>query len=148
MDKVIRGLIAGITGGIIMNVWDFISHYILKFHDHLYLDWAATITYGHEPTNLAEYLFSLLAQIGWSGFLGLLFVMFIPYANSKQYLIVGAFMGFLTSFIIFSVPQIFKISGLMNLSTNTVISHSIGAIMWGFIVALSIQQFKQNVTSL
>ncbi|MCW3489227.1 hypothetical protein [Dethiobacter alkaliphilus] len=148
MDRVVRGLIAGIAGGLIMNVWDFISKYILDFHDHLYLDWAATIIYGHPPVNLAEFIFSLLAQIAWSGFLGLLFVMLMPYADSKNYLIVGGFMGFLASFLIFSIPQIFKIPGLMNLSTTTVISHSIGAIIWGYVVAQTMQLLKLKFTAI
>ena len=49
MDRVMKGVIAGVLGGIVMNIWSFISVYILKFSNLLYLDWLSVMLYGHKP---------------------------------------------------------------------------------------------------
>lgn len=43
MDRFYRGVIAGTVGGIIMNIWDLFSYYVLDFADLRYLDWAAVL---------------------------------------------------------------------------------------------------------
>lgn len=136
MDRFVRGLIAGTLGAVIMNIWDFTSFYILKFSTVLYLDWASIVIYGNKPVNSIEYVFSLFSQIAWSGLLGVIFAFLIPHITSGFYLIKGAFYGFITSFIIFSVPILFKFTNLANLSTTTAISHALGATLWGIITAL------------
>jgi len=142
MDRIIRGLIAGTIGGVIMNIWDFISYYILKLQNHLYLDWASTLIYGHKPTNLLEYIFSLISQISWSGFLGIFFVFLIPFENSRRYLIICAFFGFIISFMLYAIPQLFKVPVLISVSTTTPVSHSIGATIWGLVLAQTLLRLK------
>jgi len=135
MDRSIRGLLAGVAGAIIMNIWDFVSFYILKFSNLLYLDWAAIMIYGDKPANTLEYYFSLLTQIGWSGFLGIIFAFSIPYITSRNFLIKGGFYGFISTFIIYAIPVLFKIPHLKDISSTTAISHSIGATAWGIVTA-------------
>ncbi len=131
MDRIIKGLIAGTLGAFVMNIWDFFSFYVLRFHDHLYLEWASVLVYGHKPENLLEYIFSLIAQTSWAGLLGVIFASLIPYAVSKQYLIIGAFYGHILTFILFAISQLFKVPGLTDFDTTTAISHSMGAVVWG-----------------
>lgn len=146
MDRFTRGLIAGIISSIIMNVWDFISFYLLKFSNLLYLDWASIMIYGDKPANLSEYMFSLITQIAWSSLLAIFFTFLIPHITSKNYLIKGAFYGFIISFIIYSVPVLYKIHYLQNVSTNTAISHAIGSTLWGVVLALMLRWLDITLT--
>jgi len=135
LDRLIRGLMAGIAGGIVMNVLDFASYYIFQFSNLLLLDWASIVTYGHRPLNLTEYIFSLINQLGWAGFLGVIFAFVVPYRGSKYLLFKGAVYGFIACFFITAAPIFFQLPYLKELSTNTAISHRITSIIWGIVVA-------------
>ncbi len=144
MERYIRGITAGIIAAILMIVWDFLSFYILQFHDHLYLNWASVLIYGRLPDNTAEYIFCFITKIAWAGFLGLLFALAVPFEKSRRYLVLGAFYGYIINFIHFSISHLFQVPGLTDFSNATFIAHSIGATGWGFLLALIITYQKRS----
>ncbi|SFG69578.1 hypothetical protein SAMN05660649_02393 [Desulfotomaculum arcticum] len=135
MDRTFRGAIAGIIGGIIMDVWDLISYHFLQIGSFRYLDWAAMMIYGEPPENIYETIVSLITQVLWAGFLGIIFSFILIKITSRGYLIKGALYGFIASFIIFAIPVLFKVPHLDQTGPNTQISHFIGAIIYGVTTA-------------
>ena len=138
MDRTFRGIIAGIAGGISMQVWDLFSYYFLKFGTFRYLDWAAMMLYGEPPENFYETIVSLATQIIWAGFLGTFFAFVIPKISTRGYLLKGAFYGFITFFIIYAIPVLFQVPHLKITGPNTQFTHLIGSLIYGTITALTL----------
>lgn len=147
MDRTFRGAIAGIAGGILMDVWDLFSHYYLHFGSFRYLDWAAMMIYGEPPENIYETIVSLITQVLWAGFLGIIFSFLILKITSRGYLIKGAFYGFMVCFIIFSIPVLLRVPHLYQTGPNTQFAHVIGAVIYGITTAAVLHQLdnKQRV---
>lgn len=135
MDRVMKGVIAGVLGGIVMNIWSFISVYILKFSNLLYLDWLSVMLYGHKPENSLEFFFSLFMQIVWSTLLAVIFAYLILLVTSKNHLIKGVSYGIIMFLFHHAVAIMFKIPHLQNISSTTTVSESIGAAMWGLVLS-------------
>lgn len=135
MDRFMRGLVSGIVGGVVMNIWSLTSYHILHFTERRFLDWASVLMYGHLPSNLKETAFALVAQILWAGFLGILYAYLIPVVTSRGYLIKGAFWGFITGFLIYASAILLNMPYFSRISVDTVISQMVGGVIWGLTLA-------------
>ena len=83
MDRTIRGLIAGIIAGIAMNIWS-LTAFAIQLKDIRILDWASVYALGRLPQNMLEEIFSLIIQLMFSGFLGIIFALIIPYLGFAE----------------------------------------------------------------
>lgn len=135
MDRFYRGLLAGIIGGVAMNVWSLFSYHILHFSNRRFLDWAGVIMYGHLPKTTFQAVYALTTQLIWVGLLGILFAFLVPKVTSRSYLGKGVFYSLSMGLIIYAIPRLFKIPELIITPTTTVISNHIGAIIWGLTMA-------------
>lgn len=66
MDRFFRGLVAGIIGGLVMNIWNLTSYYLLNFANISVIDWSGIILLGYKPVTNAQYILSYIAQVFWS----------------------------------------------------------------------------------
>ncbi|PKM43562.1 MAG: hypothetical protein CVV03_08330 [Firmicutes bacterium HGW-Firmicutes-8] len=135
MDRFFRGFVAGIIGGVIMNIWDYFVHYILQFTKLLYLDWPGMILFGHLPQTLWEAAYAQILQLLLVGMLGVGFAFFIPHVTSRWYLIKGVLFAMIAGFAIYTVPSLLRIPRLSEVPFGTVISNHIGGVIWGLVTA-------------
>ncbi len=139
MDRFLRGLIAGIVGGIAMNLWTVIAVSVFNWQILRFIDWAAIILYGSLPNSHTEGLFALVMQILWSGTLGIIFAFLIPYVTSSKLLIKGAVFGLIVGFITYAIPTILQMPVLKEHSLITVVSNHIGGAIWGLTMAQTLR---------
>lgn len=139
MDRFFRGLVAGIFGGIAMNMWTLIAVKILNWQIIRFIDWAGVILYGELPKSHVEGFFALVMQVLWAGLLGTVFAFLIPHVTSKGYLIKGVFFGIMAGFIIYAVPTILQTPILKGLSFINVLSNHIGGSIWGLTMAQTLR---------
>ncbi|MGF7186813.1 ABC-type polysaccharide/polyol phosphate export permease [Desulfitispora alkaliphila] len=136
MDRFFRGLVAGISGGIVMNIWSFISFDILNFTQLRFIDWSAIFIFGDRPQSIIESLIALVTQIAWSGFLGIVLAYLMPLFTSRGYIIKAIYFGFITGFMMYAIPVMFNIQFLETTTTGTAASNMIGGILWGLTAAI------------
>ncbi|PKM87781.1 MAG: hypothetical protein CVU87_08935 [Firmicutes bacterium HGW-Firmicutes-12] len=129
MDRFFRGVVAGIAGGIVMNIWSFFSYHILHFTKMRFLDWAGILLYGHLPEGLGETVYATFIQIIWAGFMAVFFTFLIPAIFSKGYIIKAIFFSYISGFIIYAIPTLYKVPNLMETTLNTTISNHTGKIL-------------------
>lgn len=134
MDRTFGGLIAGICGGIVMNVLSYISYYF-NFAAIRFVDWSAIFIFGFRAPDIWHHLVALTAQILWAGFLGVIFAFLIPLIGPKGYLIKGAYFGFISSFLIYAMPCMFHVEELHILPVETAITEISGGTIWGLTTA-------------
>ncbi|KJS14280.1 MAG: hypothetical protein VR67_00600 [Peptococcaceae bacterium BRH_c8a] len=135
MDRFYRGFVAGVVGGLAMNVWSLFSYYILNFSERRFLDWASMIIYGSLPTSTFQIVYAQIIQLLWVGLLGIIFALLIPAITSRFYLGKGVIYGLMSGFIIYAITTLFRIPNLVIFSTTTVLSNHIGGIIWGLTMA-------------
>jgi len=92
-EKIIRCFIAGVFGGIVKDLFDFLFYYGLHFVHYRYLDFAAAIIYGGKPAFWFDTAFAQFVELIFSGVLGILYATLIPNETNRNYLIKGWLYG-------------------------------------------------------
>ncbi|WP_408956459.1 DUF6789 family protein [Natroniella sp. ANB-PHB2] len=135
MDRTLKGLFAGIISAIIMNSLDLIFFYIFNLTESRFLDWASLIMLGRIPANNFEVIYTLIIQILWTGSLGIIFSLLIPYLSSQGHILKGVLYAFLLTFVFRAVVVLSDLTPLNNISTTTSLTTVIFAIVWGVTLA-------------
>ncbi|WP_408954709.1 hypothetical protein [Natroniella sp. ANB-PHB2] len=139
-DKTIAGFIAGLVGGIAMNIKDYITVFLLNWEEELYFEWGAMMIYGRFPENLSEVILAQLAHLFFAGLLGGLFSVLIIRLDTKRYLIKGFIYGTAAWFIIYAISILLKVPNLMEHTFNATLSNLSGAIIYGLVTAESFKR--------
>ncbi len=141
MDRTFAGIIAGITGGIIMSIWSEIS-FSLGITSYRYLDWSSVMVYGTLPQNVYEAILAQIMQTIWSGFLGVLFAFILPVIGYKGQLLKGIFYGILLTFFLYAIPSLFQIPYLSQINFHTFLSNTTGSVIFGFVLAYVLSKIE------
>lgn len=139
MDRFFRGLIAGMLGGVAMNLWTLVALYVLNWEIIRFVDWAGIILFGDLPRSHLQGLFALWMQILWSGLLGVGFAFLIPQVTSQGYLIKSAFYGVIVGFFSYAIPTLLQVPILAEHSFATVFSNHTGGLIWGLVLGASLK---------
>ncbi|KUO53120.1 MAG: hypothetical protein APF76_03515 [Desulfitibacter sp. BRH_c19] len=139
MDRFHRGLVAGIVGGVAMNLWTAFAVTILNLEIIRFIDWAGVILYGSPPDTHFKGFYALIIQLTWVGLLGVVFAYLMRYTTSRGYLIKGAFYGVVVGLIIYAIPTIFQTPHIANASIETVLSNHTGGLIWGLLMAQTLR---------
>lgn len=142
-DRFIRGFIAGIVGGIVLDILDVISNR-LKIDELTYFDWAGIAIYGSKPDNLLEWIVAVFGQLLLTGFLGIVFAYFIPHVTSKNIIIKGGIFGLFIWFAFFVIPLLFKINKLIETNADSAASDAVTGFVYGVIVALTLYRLDKR----
>ena len=117
-DKTIYGFLFGIIAGLVMNIINLFSYFILHFADLRYLDFMSIIVWGNKPLNFWESTLAFFLHLGFTGFLGILFL------------------------FAYSVTLLYKVPQLTNISVNTIVSNLISAGVFGFVLGILAKNTK------
>lgn len=146
-DKVTQGFIAGIAGGIVMNLISLIS-YQLHIANLRFLDWPAIIINGNTPNTTLEVGFALLVQLIFVGVLGIIFTYLISkLITSTNYLFKGGLFGVLSWFVIYALTYVATVPKLTPLTMGTAITDFIGAVAFGLVLAETLNRLDNRVGS-
>ncbi|WP_347490354.1 YqhR family membrane protein [Desulfoscipio sp. XC116] len=143
-DRLTRGFLAGVVGGVFTDILSYIS-IKLEFANLHHSDWAAVILFGHQPTNTIETVFSLLIQLIFVGFLGVIFTYLVTILfTSTNYLFKGWLFGVISWFIIYTITFLARIPELAPLDTGTVITDFTVGSVYGLILAETIRWLENR----
>ncbi len=135
MDRYFRGLVAGVVGGIAMNLWTVIAVHILNLKIIRFIDWAGFILYGDLPRTHFQGFYALIIHLTWVGLLGIAFAYLFPLTTSRGYLIKGAFFGITTGMFVYAIPTLLQTPIISKHSIQTVLSNHTGGLLWGLTMA-------------
>jgi len=134
-DRVARGFLAGVSGGVLMNILSYVS-YLLGVANLRYIDWPAIIITGHTPNNALETVFALLVQLIFVGFLGIVFTYLIStLIESSNHLFKGVLFGFISWFAIYAFTFLADVIKLTPLDMGTALTDFAGAVVFGLTLA-------------
>ena len=145
-DRFTAGFLAGVIGGIAMNVVDWVG-YSAGLHDERLLDWAAVSIYGRLPGNLIEVAFAQVAQILFAGFLGVLFALMLLKLTSGNYLFKGLIYGNFIWFIIYAISIAVRLPTLESHTFSAVLSHFLSATTYGLVLSYTLHRLEKKIPS-
>ncbi len=149
MDRFTRGFVAGVLGGIIMNLWSLaIVISILNWEIIRFIDWSAIIIFGDLPRNHLEGIFGFSMHLVFTGLLGIIFAFLIPHITSRAYLFKGIVYGLIANFISYAIPGLFQKPVITEHSLATVTSNLIGAILFGIVLAQTLYWLDKKYTAI
>jgi len=134
-DRLNRGFAAGIIAGIVMDIWNYFSYYILHLTNMRLLDYASVILTDKKVFILWEEIFFQLAQLFFSGAVGVIFAYLIIKINSRSCLFKSWFFSTCIWFSVFAIASLFKVPYLYKSPTATTLSNFIGASIYGVVLA-------------
>ncbi len=144
MDRYFRGLLAGIIGGIAMNLWSLVAVFGLQWEIIRFVDWAGIFLFGDLPRSHLQGVMSLVMHLVFVGFLGVAFAFLIPQVTSRGYQLKGLTFGVITGFFIYAIPTMLQMPILAEHSTATVTSNTVGGIIWGLTMAQALRYLDRK----
>ncbi|MBS3946825.1 MAG: hypothetical protein KGZ57_00785 [Dethiobacter sp.] len=133
-DRFTNGFIAGIVAGTMMCVINYISHQV-GIVDLLYLDWAAVLLYGHRHETILEAVVGQAGKLFFAGLLGSLFAFWLTIVTSKYLFFKGIVFGIAVWFGIHAFATLFKLSPMIPITSETVLSYKVEAVIFGVVLA-------------
>lgn len=143
-DRLTMGFLAGVTGGIAMNIINLLSFY-LGIAELRYLDWAAAVIFGTLPVSPAEAVFALIAQILFVGVLGVVFAYLIVALSSRNHLLRGWLFGVAVWFAIYGLTLLFNVQETIPVRLDTAASDLVGASVYGLVMAETLRRLDHRV---
>lgn len=147
MDRFHRGLVAGLVGGVAMNLWTVFAVKILNLDIIRFIDWASVILYGNPPKTHLEGFYALIIQLTWVGLLGIIFAYLMLYTTSRGHLIKGGFYGVAVGLIIYAIPTLLQTPHISSASIETVMSNYTGGLIWGLVMAQTLRWLDRKQSS-
>lgn len=144
-DRFVNGFIAGMLGGILMSVLNIISFYVLGIAELLYLDWAAVLIFGYRYATFLEAVIGQMGQLLFAAAAGVLFAYLLPLISSKYYLFKGWIYGLLIWFGTYAVTTLFKVTPLIPIKADTVLSNIFTASVYGLILAEVLRRLTDKI---
>ena len=146
-DRIASGFIAGLLAGIVMNIIDYISYFLIKFDTReLLLDWTAVMLFGRLAQSLPEFILAQVAQIFFAGFLGIVFSYALLKLTSGHYLLKGWIYGVITWFFIYAVTIAFQVPLLKTHFFEAVATNIVAASAYGLILAEALNYLDSKST--
>lgn len=129
-DKFTRGFLAGLIGGISMDIVDYISS-IFNIVKVTYADWAGYMLFGEKPRNILEITVGLIGHIFFCGILGVLFAYLIVAVKFKYLLFKAWIFGLTIWTIMYSISVLAHLYDLSILYLDTVLSDMVTSSIFG-----------------
>lgn len=134
-DRVVRGFLAGLAGGIVMNLYSF-AQLKLNWTEMPFYKWTAIIILGKEDVGGAiAIVLGVLGHLIFTSLIGIGFSYLIPHKQSRYLLFKGWIYAISIWFIIYGLSLLFKVQGIIPILPKTAIANFFGASLYGLVTA-------------
>ncbi len=145
-DRFTAGFVAGVVGGFIGFLNNFIFIHFFKFGTLRYSDFSSILIFGHKSISNEEGLLAILAFLGFSGGLGVLFGYLIPLVSERFYWYKALIYGFGIWFCIYAVMALFKVPSLTDISFPSALTNSVSSSLYGVVNAWALRRLIKPAT--
>lgn len=142
-DRLTRGLLAGIAGGIAMAVPDLVFDAV-DWVEHAYYDWALSLIRGSTANTIFEAFIGQVAHIFFAGLLGIVFAYAVLLVSSRNFLLKGWLFGILVWFSVHVTVNLFGFEPLAPIPTSQMIADFVTASIYGAVLAATLRRLGRE----
>lgn len=144
-DRFVRGLLAGLAGGVAAIAVNVFLNDVLNFGTLHFYEISGVMIFGHKPRGLAEALFAEIGHLGLSSAVGIALAYLIPKMKSTHLWIKGIFAGGAVWFAVYSMTVLFSVRQIHVSSLKSAISNVIASIVYGLITVWMLKNFDRRM---
>lgn len=135
-DRLLRGFIAGILAGIVLDVTNIVS-FSFGITELSFLDWSSAFFFGFRPTSSLGVVFPVLLHLFFAGLAGVLFVYFLAGVKRGNPYLKGVLFSLAVWVSIGAVNQILTGKPVPPLDSGTLISNIVAITAYGLVLAFT-----------
>jgi hypothetical protein len=139
-DRFTAGFIAGIIGGAVASILDYIS-YGLGITKLLYIDWASVFILGHRFENIGEALLGQWGNLLFCGMAGVIFAYLVVGVTSKYLYFKAIAFAYMVCFFTNAMVFMFDMNALKPIGACTALSDIITDGIYGLVLAYAYLKF-------
>ena len=139
MDRFERGFIIGVVASGIKDILSWLDYSILHFTKATYAHLMGVILFGRVVNTTSELIYSQLVEIGFEGFIGILFIYFVYRTENKRNFWFKGIL-FANGVYIFTsaINTFFRLPTLNLMTLETSISTAITSTIFGVFMGLGV----------
>lgn len=128
--------ISGFFAGIIKDLLDAFSYYVLRFNSYLYLHFASEILYGKKPHFWWDTLLAQMTELMFCGMVAIPFAYILRKIKTDNLLFKGFIYGNSVWLLLYTLGNIFKLKYLTHTPWQTTTSDMITSAIYGIVLAI------------
>lgn len=138
-DRLTRGYVAGLIGGIITNAFSFLAG-ALGWTTTRTADLIALVVYAHTPPfTFGEIAFAFIGHLIISATLGVGFAYLVPRIASSNLWLKGIVSSVAVWYVVYSITTLFELPGTNPTPLNNALTDGVAAAIFGLSLAVSLQ---------
>lgn len=130
-NRLTNGFIAGLLGGLAMNVFSLIDYYVIHGTNLMFTDWSAVMLYGERTQSLWGNIFAIMTQVLFTSLLGVIFAYIVMVIKDWSYIFKGWYYGVTCWLTIYGIDILLKLHDLDRIPVRTAVSNFIGSSIFG-----------------
>lgn len=130
-ERFARSLVAGVVASVTLISLNLFSYYIIHLSKRRFINYASLIIFGRKFNNLAEAIFSSIAQIGFASGLLVISSYLIIREKRQNHLLRGLFLGIGSWFAIMAFAYMKGIHKVLPIDMGSAVSFMVTSAIWG-----------------
>lgn len=146
MDRFVRGFIIGMATSAIKDILSWIDYLYLGFTNATYAHLMGAILFGRRITTASELVLAQIIELGFEGFIGVLFIYFAYRTfNQTNLWFKGVFFANAVYVSTFAIGSFFRVPVLYQPSVGTSASTFITSTIYGVFMGLAVYWWGKRV---
>jgi len=142
-DRFLRGFVAGVCGGIVMNLGS-LAFYLSGLTSLPFWEWAAIMILGKQPAGTIDLALAVSSHLFFTGILGILFTYLILLFSPAYLLFKGVVYALAVWFLIYGITMLYKVQGTVPVNYSTVLGNITGATLYGLTLSALLLFFERR----
>lgn len=146
-DRFVRGLLAGLAGGVAAIVVSLLLKDALRFGTLHFYDISGVMIFGRKPRGLAEALFAETGHLGFSATIGIALAYLFPRMKSTHLWIKGLFFGAAVWFAVYAITILFKVPEVQEADLSTAIGNLAESAVYGLVTVWVLKKLDRRLAA-
>lgn len=141
-DRLVRGTLAGLIGGLFIILVNTSSYYLLRFGKAIWVHMLSQLVFGHRAGIAIEYIMGFVLIAVMAGGLGYIYAwFFVPKPDAGNYIFRGVALGIGFWLVAFSLGTLFRVPEMYNIAWETALTNLVAVIGWGLITGYLVKRW-------
>lgn len=140
-DRFMRGLLAGMIGGIAALAVNLLLTDVLNFGKLHFYQISGVMIFGHLPRGLMQSIFAEIGHIGLSSAVGIVLAYLLPRVKTDYLWVKGIFAGLAVWFAVYATTVLFKVPSVLKTDLSSAVTNFLASVAYGLVTVIVLRKF-------